>query len=26
VRHLPTGDGGPVTVRAERPTRDRDVA
>lgn len=26
VRHLRTGDGGPVTVRAERPTRDRDVA
>ncbi|QIK66628.1 hypothetical protein G7072_09985 [Nocardioides sp. HDW12B] len=26
VRHLRAGDGAPVTVRAERPTRDRDVA
>lgn len=26
VRHLRAGDGGPVTVRAERPTRDQDVA
>ncbi len=26
VRHLRAGDGGPVTVRAERPAGDRDVA